>query len=187
MTVLFTPKLRKIILSSILMWSVTAFWFSGQIGFLNWIITVLALAIFLLIIFERSPSTVLIYLSFTSSFALYAFLYYFNLPLWIIMIGAFFIFNYLFLYIEHILVILGHERIIYLFIFNLIILELFLFLSYILIDPLNRSLIIGISSYLFLGYCIDYVDKNRVKRFLNFIYIFLFLLIITLLTANWQI
>lgn len=187
MAVLYNSNLRKIILASILLWSGATFWFSETIPFLNWAIVIVGLLVLLLIYFERSPSTILIYLSFTSAFALYSFLYYFNLPLWVIMIGAFLIFGYLFLYTEQILAILGIERIIYLLIFNLIILELFIFLSYILIDPLNRSLIIGISSYLFLGYCIDYVDKDLPNRFLNFIYVFMVLLILILLTANWQI
>ncbi len=187
MAVLYSSKLRKIILALILLWSVATFWFSGQIDFLNWTVSVLGFGTLFLIYFERSPSTILIFLSFISSYALYSFLYYFNLPLWVIMLGAFIIFGYLFLYTEQILAILGSERLIYLLVFNLIILELFIFLSYVLIDPLNRSLIIGVSSYLFLGYCLDYVDKNLPQRFLNFIYIFLILLALILLTTNWQI
>jgi len=187
MAVLYNANSRKAILAVVLVWSVIAFWFSGQIDFLNWTVSILSLGVLFLIYFERSPSTILIFLSFISSYALYSFLYYFNLPLWIIMLGAFIIFGYLFLYVEQILAILGAERLVYLLVFNLIILELFIFLSYILIDPLNRSLIIGISSYLFLGYCLDYVDKDLPMRFLNFIYIFLILLTLILITANWQI
>ena len=187
MAVLYNTNLRKAILAIVLVWSVVTFWFSGQIDFLNWTITILGFGTLFLIYFERSPSTILIFLSFASSYALYSFLYYFSLPLWVIMIGAFIIFGYLFLYTEQILTILGSERLVYLLVFNLIILELFIFLSYVLIDPLNRSLIIGVSSYLFLGYCLDYVDKSLPNRFLNFIYIFLILLALILITANWQI
>jgi len=187
MAVLYNTNLRKAILAVVLVWSIVTFWFSGQIDFLSWTVTILGLGTLFLIYFERSPSTILIFLSFTSSYALYSFLYYFFLPLWVIMLGAFIILGYLFLYVEQILAILGRERLVYLLVFNLIILELFLFLNYVLIDPLNRSLIIGVSSYLFLGYCIDYVDKNLHNRFLNFVYIFLILLILILLTANWQI
>ncbi len=187
MAVLYSTNLRRVILALILVWSITTFWFSGQVDFLNWTITILGLGTLFLIYFERSPSTILIFLSFTSAYALYSFLYYFNLPLFVIMLGAFIVFGYLFLYVEQILAILGSERLIYLFIFNLIILELFIFLSYILIDPLNRSLIIGISGYLFLGYCLDYVDKDLPQRFMNFVFIFLVLLVLILLTANWQI
>jgi hypothetical protein len=81
------------------------------------------------------------------------------------MIAILFIFGYLFVYTEQKIGILGNKRLIYLVLFSLIILEVFLVLSYFLINPLSQSIIIGAISYLFIGYCYTILAKHTDNRF----------------------
>lgn len=185
MAFLKSKLLRRIILTIILLWASVAFWFLNEVFTVSIITVVLSVPILYLVWSERFPLIVLIFLSFTSAFALYGFLFYFNLPLWIVMLASLFLYGYLFTYLEQKIGILGRERLIYLLLFSLLILEMFLVLSYFLISPLNRSLIIALSSYLLSGFCYSIIEEKRPKSFPPYIWMFCIIIALLLFTANW--
>lgn len=185
MAFLKSKLLRRTILTVILIWASVAFWLLNEVATVSIITIVLALPVLYLIWSEKHPLIVLVFLSFISAFALYGFLFYFNLPLWIIMIASLLLYGYFFTYLEQKIGILGKERLIYLLLFSLAILEMFLILSYFLISPLNRSLIIALSSYLLAGFCFSVIEEKKPKAFPPYIWTFSVMIVLLLLSANW--
>jgi len=182
--ILHNKSLRKVALTILTFWSAGSFWLFNQNLFVNSIITFIAAILLLLIWSDISAFFQLIFLSFTSAFSLYGFLFFLNLPLWAVIIAAVLIFGYLFACFEMKIEFLKPEQTIYLVIFGLIIAETFLFLSYLLIDPLNRSLIIALVSYLLAGFCLTVISKNRFKEFSLYLIIFLAAYLAITLTAS---
>lgn len=185
MAFLKSKLLRRIILTIILLWATVAFWFLNEVLAISVITALLSIPVLYLIWSEKYPLIVLIFLSFTSAFALYGFLFYFNLPLWIVMLASLFLYGYLFTYLEQKIGILGPERLIYLLLFSLLILEMFLVLSYFLISPLNRSLIIALSSYLLAGFCFSIIEEKKPKSFPAYLWTFWIMIALLLFTAIW--
>jgi len=183
MAFLHNKSLRSVVLTLLAIWSVGCFWMFSQNLFINSTITFVAVCSLYLIWAELSPLFILIFLSFTSSFALYGFLFYFNLPLWVIMIFGLLIYGYLFTYFEQKVDVLKPERLIYLALFTLLIAETFIFISYYLISPLNRSLIISLETYLLAGFCLTIIEKKDSKQFFLYSVVFAVILLLIIITA----
>lgn len=99
------------------------------------------------------------------------------------MIFGILIYAYLFTYFEQKVEVLKPERLIYLALFALIIAETFIFISYYLISPLNRSLIIALVSYLLAGFCLSVMEKNNKKDFKLYLIIFAVVFLLIIITA----
>ena len=184
MAILRNKSLRRIALIILTLWSAGSFWFFNHSLFVSSTITLIAAISLFLIWTELSPFFLLIFLSFTSAYSLYGFLFFLNLPLWAIIIAALMIFGYLFACFEQKFDFLRPEQAIYLVIFGLIIAETFLFLSYLLIDPLNRSLIVALVSYLIAGFCLTIIQKNRFKEFSIYLIVFMIAYLAIVLTTS---
>jgi hypothetical protein len=180
---LHNKSLRRATLLLLTIWSAGSFWFFSQSLFINVIITFVAACSLYLIWTEISPLFILIFLTFTSSFALYGFLFFLNLPLWIIMIFGLLVFGYLFTFFEQKVDVLAPEQAIYLDLFALIISETFIFVSYYLISPLNRSLIISLVAYILAGFCLSIVESKNSKKFLVYLTTFVVVLLLIVITA----
>lgn len=99
------------------------------------------------------------------------------------MIFGLLVFGYLFTYFEQKVDVLKPERLIYLALFALIIAETFIFISYFLISPLNRSLIIALVAYLLAGFCLSIIEKKNTKGFFVYIATFAIVLLLIIITA----
>jgi len=180
---LYNKITRKITLLLILFWSIVSFYFIDRLVADKVLITTVGLIAFLFIIFELAPLFIVIILSFTVSFALYGFLFTFNLPVWLLMIAILILFGYLFLYMEQKTGILGNKRLIYLLLFSILILEVFLALSYFIINPLSKSLIISAVTYIFIGFCYTVLAKHKDNSFSTYLYFFVFSLILIMIVS----
>lgn len=177
---------RKILLTLILAWSATSFYLLNKDNLLLMILISIILVLGLVFIWsEKSTIFTLILLSFTSAYALNISMLELNIPFWLEMIGILIIFGYLFTYTEQKIGILGNKRLIYLVLFSLIILEIFITLSYFLISPINQSIIIASISYLFVGYCYAVLAKNEDSNFLTYIIITTLIMALVFLTSTW--
>lgn len=145
------------------MWGLVYFWQLNQNSFTRMFIIGFGIIALILTLIETAPIFLLIYLSFTTAYAFYGFLFQYNLPIWLIMLGLLLVFGYVYLYVEQKIGILGNKRLIYLVLFCIINLEIFLSLSYYLINPLSKSLIISIISYLFVGFSYTILAKHTGK------------------------
>lgn len=166
------------------MWGTVSFWQLSQNSLTTISVALFGVLSLLFTIFEIAPIFLLIFLSFTSSYAFYGFLFQYNLPVWLIMLGLLTVFGYVYLYVEQKIGILGNKRLIYLVLFCLITLEVFLSLSYFLINPLSKSLIIAIVSYLFVGFSYTILAKHK-NNLATYILIALFVIAIVLLSSPW--
>lgn len=148
-------------------------------------ITILGVIALILAVVEAAPIFLLIFLSFTASFAFYGFLFQYSLPVWLVMLGLILIFGYVYLYVEQRIGILGNKRLIYLLLFCLIALEVFLSLSYYLINPLSKSIIMAIISYLFMGFSYIVLAKHEGKL-ATYLSVAFITVILILLSSSWR-
>lgn len=185
MAFLYSKNARRIVLILIALWSLAAFWFLNQMLFDRIIVFALGFAALLFIIFEVAPIFILIFLSFSSAYALYGFLFIYNLPNWLIMLAMFLIFGYLFVYTEQKTGILSNRRLIYLLLFSILMFEIFLALSFFLINPLSQSLVIASVSYLFVGFCYTILAKHRDSSIITYIVFSLIAILAVLLFSTW--
>lgn len=168
----------------IILWGLLSFWQLNHILAVNIAISVIAVMAIFFTLFEVAPLFLLIFLSFISSYALYGFLFQFSLPIWLIMVALLIIFGYIYLYVEQKIGILGNKRLIYLVLFCLITLEVFLSLSYFLINPLSKSLIIGVVSYLFVGFSYTVLAKHE-SKLSTYLFVATLMGGIIFLTSSW--
>ena len=136
-------------------------------------------------LFEMAPIFLLIFLSFLTSFALYNFLFQFNLPVWLIMIAILVVFGYFFYYTEQKIGILGNKQFIYLVLFSLITLEVFFALNYFLISPLSKSLIISSISYLFIGFCYSVLAQHEDKKLRTYLLLAAIMILLIFISSIW--
>lgn len=177
---------RKIVLTLILVWGGATFFFTNNDSLPLTLLTSAILLISLIYIWtEKSTIFTLILLSFTSAYALNVFMSQLNIPYWLIMLSVIVIFGYLFTYTEQKIGILGNKRLIYLVLFSLIVLEVFLALSYFVISPINQSLIIASISYLFIGYCYTVLAKHVDNNFLTYVIITILVVMLVFMTSTW--
>ncbi|HOX41311.1 MAG TPA: hypothetical protein PK263_03905 [bacterium] len=186
MAFLYNKPIRRILLTVILLWSVGTFYWINQDGrTLIWLVGLFSIFGLVAIWKEAIPIALLIFLSFSSSYAFYVFLFQFNLPPWLVMIGVLVIFSYLFTYTEQKIGILGNKRLLYLILFSTIILEIFLLLTFFLIDPINQSLIVALTCYLFIGYCYTILAKHTDNSFATYLAISSIAALVILATSRW--
>lgn len=186
MAFLHNQTLRKIVLTFILAWGSLSFYFvNSQSQFL--VITLLFVSLIALLIIWREVSAIfiLIFLSFLSAYAFYTFFLQFNLPTWILMLSILVVFGYLFTYFEQKIGILSNKRLIYLVLFSLVILEIFLILSYFLVNPISQSLIIASVCYLFVGFCYTILAKHTDNSFLTYLIVTFLVMLAVFATSNW--
>lgn len=187
MAFLYNKTIRRFLLALILVWSLVSFWFLNPIELVRWAAGGFGLISFYLIWVEISPLFLLIFISFTASYALYGYFSRYNLPVWLIMIAIMLLFGYLFTFVEQKTGILGNKRLVYLFLFSLVILEVFLALSYFLINPLGQSLIIASVSYVFVGFCFSVLAKRPEEKLSAYFWIAIIAITAALFSSGWGI
>jgi len=185
MAFLYNRLNRKILLTLILSWSLSSFFISEQPLFLVIIVSVLSLVSFVFIWLEKAPLFLLVSNSFLSAFALYVAMFYLSFPFWLLLIAVLILFGFIFTYTEQKIGILGNQRLVYLLLFTIIIIEFFFALSYFLISPLNRSLIIAVIAYLLVGYCYTVLAKHEDNKFTTYILFSVSAIILIMATSNW--
>jgi len=185
MAFLYSTKLRKITLTILLIWASVFFWFlSGQLV-VNIIIVFASMMCLGAILSDQNTHYTTIYLSFLTAYVLYGYTSVNNLPTWLIMAGVLVIYLYLFANLEQKMEFITGQRLIYLFIFALLSLETFIFLSYFIISPINRSLILAMVVYTICGFCDSIISQKKPKLMLSYLLVFLIVFVTMLLTAAW--
>jgi hypothetical protein len=182
---LYNKTSRKILLTLIIIWSLASFWLLNLTFSIKIAIIILGLLSLLFVWLETAAIFLLIFLSFVVAYAFYGFLFQYNLPVWMIMSGILVIFGYIFLYTEQRIGILGNKRLIYLILFGLITLEVFLMLSYFLISPLSKSIIIAITSYLFVGFSYTVLARHEDNKMSTYIFVALLVILTVFLSSSW--
>lgn len=183
---------RGILLLLVLWGSASFFLFKSPLPAEILVVAFALIAIYLILAPEGGPFGaeigelfVLYFLSFINFYAFYGLLFTYNLPLYVVMFGIALVFGVSFLF-------LGQKFVnknffyLYLLFFVIIILELFLALSFWLVNPLTRSLIMVISIYLLFGFWISISDQQFDKiSFRNYLVVSIIVLAMIILTVGW--
>ena len=186
MAFLYNQPARRILLTLILIWGCFSFYTLNSSSFLLLGLTgFLALLAFIFIWTEISAIYLLIFLSFLSAYSFFVSLYQYNFPIYLLMLAVILIFGYLFTYTEQKIGILGDKRLVYLVLFRLIILEIFMALSYFLISPVSQSLIIATISYLFIGFCYTILAKHTDNKFTTYVSLTILVMAVIFITSSW--
>lgn len=185
MAFLYNKINRRILLTLIISWGVISFWLVNQASFARILVSLLGLLCLVFVWTEIAPIFLLIFSSFSIAYALYSFLFQYNLPIWLVMLAILIIFGYLFVYTEQKLGILGDKRLIYLILFSLVTLEVFLALNYFLISPISKSLIIATVSYIFVGFCYTVLAKHTDNKFLTYVFVSTAVIAVIFMTSIW--
>lgn len=185
MAFLYHKITRKVLLTIIILWGTVSFLSTGPTALLSVLTVILSIFGIFFVIFDVAPIFLLIFLSFLTSFALYNFLFQFNLPVWAIMLAILIVFGYFFYYTEQKIGILGRKRLIYLVLFSLLTLEVFFALNYFLISPLSKSLIIASISYLFIGFCYTVLAQHEDKRLRTYLILASTMIVLIFMTSIW--
>ncbi len=176
---------RTAMLVFILVWATAFFWLLSPVRAINIIVIIISIFSLLLIFLDRNINFNLIYLSFVTSYVLYGYMLTNNFPVWIIMLGVLVVTLYLLSYLDKKVEFAYGQKIIFLTTFSLIILELFMFLGYFLISPLNRSLLVSLTIYLFYGFCDKVLSSGNSNGMKSYLLVFLFVFATIILTASW--
>ncbi len=132
------------------------------------------------LIFTRSfPNLPILFLVFTGCYFLYEQFFAHSWPIYLIL-TFFFVILWLIFPIFHIKINHG----IYFFLFVLTLFEVFVALSYWLVNPMTRSMIMAITAYLFGGWLLNLENKDN--KLMNGYYFYALVAFLTiLLTSHW--
>lgn len=175
----------KGVLILLLSWGCFSFFIFSAPSLIKWFVFLLSLLSIYLILVGFGNLFLAVFLNFVNIYGFYGFYFIYNLPLTPIMFGL--AFTTLIIYYLLIRKNIAHDdQNLYVVFFLIYILEIFLALSYWLINPLSRSFIILIFVYIFVGYSLSAKsDHFRSKKFWPYLSISLLSLVILLLTVSW--
>jgi len=176
----------KTYLILLLIWGVASFFLFSGLGVSTWPILAVSLISTILVIYKTAKQFLLVYICFLLLYSIYGFQYIYNFPLWIAII--------MLVILSALLVISlysDHRRVLkflplYVSLFVLINVEMYLTLSFWLVNPLSRSFIAALSIYIFSGYLESTSGDNFERnKFNGYLFTAAALLAILLLTSSW--
>ena len=176
----------KVILTILLIWGSASFFLFTSLPLIKWSVAILGLAALTLIFLGLGELFLLLFINFTNLYAFYGFLFTYNLPLYIVMIGLAIVSGASFFILGRKMI--GEEKnfLLILVFFVLAMLELYLALSYWLINPLSRSLIILVFIYLFSGFLSSIKGEIFAKKnFRTYLLTAIIILIVLVFTISW--
>lgn len=148
-------------------------------------VTTFALIAVFLIFTGKGELPLLYFINFINFYAFYGLLFTYNLPLYLVMIALILVSGASFILLGEKIIKVDHFYL-YLILFVIVILELFLTLSYWLINPLTRSLVLVISVYLLFGFWTSIFNNQFNKdSFRNYLIVAAIVMFVILLTVSW--
>jgi len=176
----------KTYLILLLIWGVASFFLFSGLNISIWPVLTVSLISIILVIYKTAKQLLLVYINFLLLYSIYGFQYVYNFPLWIAIIMIVVLSSFLIISLFN-----DHQRILkffplYVSAFVLINIELYLTLSFWLVNPLSRSFIAALSVYIFSGYLESTSgDSFKQDKFNSYLFTAAILLVILLLTSAW--
>lgn len=187
---MFKPRVNKFIKKFLsvflLIWGAASFFVFPTLQFVQIAIITVAVACILLLFFGRGRYYIFIVTFFTNIYALYGILFTYGLSVWLVMLLLVAVVSlnfYLYLFLEF----PSESTILYLVLFCVLNLELFLGLSYYLVNPMTRSLIMAVFAHLYYGFLTSIVEDKKID-FSNlslYIYSVSAILLMIFFTISW--
>jgi len=178
--------IAKTILLLLIIWGSASFFLFASYPMIKWVGVILSLFAVYLLIAGVGEFVLLFLINFTNIYAFYGLLFSYNLPLWLIMLGIIFVTSATFIILsDKILTEKSHFMLTLVF-YVLSMLEFYLALSYWLVNPLTRSLIMSVFVYIFVGFLSSI--KGEIfsgKNFRTYIYFAILVMIMLIFTISW--
>ena len=178
--------IAKSYLILLLIWGVASFFLFSGLAISIWPIMVISIIAIYFSISQTANQFLLVYISFLLLYGIYGFQYIYNFPLWIALVMLILSSSVLLFFLYS-----SHDNIkkflpLFLALFAIMNIEIYLTLSFWLINPLSRSFIAALSIYLFAGY-LESITESSFNRSKFNIYLFTsgILLVILLMTSSW--
>ncbi len=177
--------LERVILLFLLIWgSASFFLFISPLPIKIFVVVFTIVSIYLILI-RLGDLFLLYFINFINFYLFYGLLFTYNLPLYIVMAGLILVTGISFLLLGKKIISLESLYLNILF-FIIVISELFLALSYWLINPLTRSLVLVLFIYFLSGFWISIADQKFDKVvFRNYLVVTVATLILLLFTVAW--
>jgi hypothetical protein len=178
--------LPKIFLVFLIFWGAASFFVFPALPSFAWIFLIVSLLAVYLALKEKSGYFILIDIIFSFSYFFYGLQSATGFPLWSIIICLAIILALAFWFLAQQFSPASENFALVLTFFAISLLELYLALSFWLINPLTKSLIMGIFGYVFTGYLVNISGKDQISRkFMTYVYTAVFVLAILVFTVSW--
>jgi len=142
----------RAVLLILLIWGCVSFFLFTTLPLIEWTVAALGVIAFILVFVGLGELFLLLFINFTNLYAFYGLLFTYNLHPAIVMIGLAIVSGSSFFLLGRKMVEQKNNFYSILIFFLLSVLELYLALSFWLVNPLSRSLIVMIFIYLFVGF-----------------------------------
>lgn len=149
------------------------------------LVVVFALASIYFIFVGHGELFLLYFINFVNFYAFYGLLFTYNLPLYLIMIGLVLVSGSSFLFLGR-GIINDKDFYLYWLLFVILLLELFLALSFWLVNPLTRGLILIVFIYIMFGFWTS-INNEKIDKifFRNYLIVAAIILLIIFTTVGW--
>lgn len=182
---LIKQNMRKLISTLIIVVFTILFCSMNSVLIVNGAIICVSFLSLLFLIFDRNVSIITLYINFISSYVLFSYLLLGNAPVWLVMLPVLVINIYLFSYLPNLQEAEMEIRNIYLIVYSLVVVEIFLFMGYFVLSPINRSLVLTLCLYLIYGYNDRVIRENDRQGFYRYIMVFFLIFVTIVLSASW--
>lgn len=176
----------KILLVFLILWGAASFFIFQTLPAFEWAFLAVSLIATYFTLRQRAEYFILTTIIFSGSYLFYGIESTYGLPLWLVLIGLIVVFGAAFWFLGQRLVASRENFLLVLTFFLISILELYLTLSFWLINPLTKSLIMSVFSYIFVGYISNISENENVDRkFFAYVYTAIIVLSILVFTVSW--
>lgn len=184
------PKVKnltaKIVLSFLILWGAASFFVFPTLPVFQWVFLLISIFVAYFAIVRRYGYLVFIIITFSNSYSFYGLQSVNGIPSWLVLIGLAIVLALTFWFLGRQLVLNDENYSLVLTFFLISMLEIYLALSFWLINPLTKSLMMGIFAYLFAGYLMNISnDRTFDKKFYSYIYTAVIVLAILIFTVSW--
>jgi len=178
--------LSRAVLLILIIWGSASFFLFATLPLVQWSVAALGAVAAVLTLLDLSEVLLLLFINFTNFYAFYGVLFTYNLHPAIVMMGLSLVSGASFFILGRKLIEKENNLFLVLTFFLLFVLELYLALSFWLINPLSRSLIAMVFIYLFLGFLMSVKGEifNQ-KNFRLYLLVAVAILAILLFTTSW--
>ena len=176
----------SIVLVFLILWGTASFFVFSTFLNLGWVLLAVGLIAAYCAVTEQAGYFVLILITFYNSYFLYGLQSATELPLWLLLLILASVLGFTFFLLKQQFVSDNENSFLVLIFFLISMMEIYLSLSYWLINPLTKSLIMGVFSYLFAGYLANTHSDGVVdKKFYRYIYLAIIVLAALFFTVSW--
>ena len=178
--------LSRAVLLMLIIWGSASFFLFVTLPVVQWSVAAFGALAAVLTFFDLGEVFLLLFINFTNFYAFYGVLFTYNLHPAIVMVGLSLVCGASFFILGRKLIGEKNNPVLTLVFFVLFVLELYLTLTFWLINPLSRSFIATIFVYLFLGFLISIKGEifNQ-KNFRLYLLVAVAILLILLFTTSW--